>query len=58
MNQRKKARATRNQLRKARYERGELGKGRSNYGRKEAYLNKHGLWGFEVPEPKPWRKRR
>lgn len=29
----------------------------SNYSRKHAYLARHGLWGFEVPEPKPWRKR-
>ena len=27
----------------------------SNYGRKHVWLSRHGLWGFEVPEPKPWR---
>ena len=29
--------------------------GMSRYARKAAYCNKHGAWGFEVPEPKPWR---
>ena len=28
----------------------------SNYARKRAYLNKHGLWGWEVPAPKPWKR--
>ena len=32
------------------------GGGESEYARKRAYLNKHGLWGFEVPEPKPWKR--
>lgn len=27
----------------------------SNYGKKHAYLTHHGLWGFDVPEPKPWK---
>jgi len=30
------------------------GGGKSKYARKHAYLNKAGLWGFEVPTPKPW----
>jgi hypothetical protein len=29
----------------------------SNYARKRDYLHKHGLWGWEVPEPKPWKER-
>jgi hypothetical protein len=28
----------------------------SNYGRKKAYCAAHGVWGWEVPEPKPWKK--
>ena len=32
-------------------------KGNSNYARKKAWLKQHGKWGFEVPEPKPWRSR-
>lgn len=27
---------------------------RSKYARKHAYLSKNGLWGFQVPSPKPW----
>jgi hypothetical protein len=27
----------------------------SNYARKRAWCDKHGVWGWEVPEPKPWR---
>lgn len=27
----------------------------SRYARKKKYCDKHGVWGFEVPEPKPWR---
>jgi hypothetical protein len=30
--------------------------GESDYARKRDYCNKHGVWGFEVPEPKPWKK--
>jgi desulfoferrodoxin (superoxide reductase-like protein) len=30
--------------------------GESTYARKRDYCNKHGVWGFEVPEPKPWKK--
>ena len=29
----------------------------SNYYKKSKYLSKHNLWGFEVPEPKPWRSK-
>lgn len=32
------------------------GGGESQYARKKAYCHKNGVWGFEVPEPKPWRK--
>jgi hypothetical protein len=27
---------------------------KSKYARKVAYCLKHGVWGFEVPWPKPW----
>lgn len=33
------------------------GRKTSNYARKHAYLSRHALWGFEVPEPKPWKRR-
>ena len=29
--------------------------GQSNYARKARYLKRVGLWGFQVPEPKPWK---
>lgn len=29
--------------------------GESRYGRKRRYLVVNGGWGFEYPEPKPWR---
>ncbi len=32
------------------------GGGESNYARKKAYCHKHGVWGFEVPIPKPWKR--
>ena len=32
------------------------GGGDSQYARKYAYCFKHGVWGFEVGEPKPWKK--
>ena len=32
------------------------GGGDSQYARKHAYCSKHGVWGFEVAEPKPWKK--
>ena len=28
----------------------------SQYALKRAWLNRSGMWGWEVPEPKPWRK--
>jgi hypothetical protein len=28
----------------------------SKYGRKKAWCAKNGKWGWEVPEPKPWKK--
>ncbi len=31
------------------------GKGNSLYAKKRAYCLKNGVWGFEVPEPKPWK---
>jgi hypothetical protein len=30
--------------------------GASKYARKHAYCLKHGVWGFEVSNPKPWKK--
>ncbi len=33
---------------------GTTGKGCSRYARKKKYLDRNGLWGFEVPAPKPW----
>ena len=32
------------------------GGGDSQYARKHAYCSKHGVWGFEIAEPKPWKK--
>jgi endonuclease YncB( thermonuclease family) len=32
------------------------GGGESQYALKKAYCQKNGVWGFEVPEPKPWKK--
>ena len=29
--------------------------GKSRYARKHAYCVRNGVWGFEVPEPKPWK---
>lgn len=29
--------------------------GVSRYGRKKAYCAANGVWGWEVPEPKPWK---
>ena len=34
------------------------GGGESQYALKKAYCHKNGVWGFEVPEPKPWKKSR
>ncbi len=51
-NRRKKALAQKRQARKTRFAEG--GKGNSRYARKAAYLHKNGLWGWEVPHPKPW----
>jgi endonuclease YncB( thermonuclease family) len=34
------------------------GGGESQYARKKAYCHKNGVWGFDVPEPKPWKKAR
>ena len=28
---------------------------KSRYAKKKAYLNRNGLWGFQVSEPKPWK---
>lgn len=30
----------------------------SNYARKRKYCARHGVWGWEVPEPKPWKRKR
>ena len=32
------------------------GGGDSMYARKRAYCLKNGVWVFEVPDPKPWKK--
>jgi len=29
--------------------------GKSKYARKRNYLDKIGKWGFQIPEPKPWK---
>jgi len=34
------------------------GGGESQYAKKYAYLNSTGLWGWEVPEPKPWKSKK
>lgn len=34
------------------------GGGDSQYARKKTYCHKNGVWGFDVPEPKPWKKRK
>jgi hypothetical protein len=31
------------------------GGGESRYAKKHKYCIKNGVWGFEVPEPKPWK---
>ncbi len=31
--------------------------GKSNYARKREWCAKHGVFGFEIREPKPWRSR-
>lgn len=31
------------------------GAGESKYARKKKWLNSNGMWGFDVPSPKPWR---
>jgi hypothetical protein len=28
---------------------------RSRYAKKKAYLHRYGGWGWEYPEPKPWK---
>lgn len=28
----------------------------SNYSRKSDWTSRNGVWGFEVPEPKPWKR--
>ena len=33
------------------------GGGNSRYARKRNYCLKNGVWGWEVPFPKPWNKR-
>ena len=32
--------------------------GNSRYGKKASYLKKHQVFGFDVPEPKPWKSAR
>lgn len=40
---------------KRRASRSMVGKGKSRYARKRKWLAGSGLFGFQVPEPKPWR---
>lgn len=40
---------------KRRASRSMVGKERSRYARKKKWLAGTGLFGFQVPEPKPWR---
>ena len=30
--------------------------GTSRYARKASYCASHGVWGWQIPEPKPWGK--
>lgn len=32
-----------------------LSMGKSKYARKRQWLTSHGMWGFDVPSPKPWK---
>jgi hypothetical protein len=34
------------------------GSGDSNYARKRDWCRRNGKWGFEVSEPKPWKRKR
>jgi len=29
----------------------------SKYAKKRAFLHRHALWGWQVPEPKPWKRK-
>ena len=49
-NRRRAALATKRQRKLS----GEKPSGESRYARKAEYCRTHGVWGFEVPEPKPW----
>jgi hypothetical protein len=40
------------------YEAGQRPVGSSKYARKARYLARVGLFGFQVPEPKPWKSGR
>jgi hypothetical protein len=33
------------------------GGGTSKYAMKKRYCDKNGVWGFEVPAPKPWQRK-
>ena len=51
----RKAGRTAKQQRRARMaSEGSIGRGESRYARKRKWLDSNGLWGFEVPHPKPW----
>jgi hypothetical protein len=50
---RQKALAAKRQAKKTRFSK-DGGRGNSRYARKAAYLHKNALWGWEVPNPKPW----
>lgn len=55
MKRRVKRQATRERLRRTRAVTQAAPSGNSRYGRKRAYLLRHGGWGFEYAAPKPWR---
>jgi hypothetical protein len=48
-------RKRRKKSRRQRYDPDTTPEGDSKYARKRRYLKRHGLFGFQVPEPKPWK---
>lgn len=51
----RKAQSARKRQRQSAAYREGSGDGQSSYARKSRYLKKAGLFGFQVPEPKPWK---
>jgi hypothetical protein len=33
-------------------------RGESTYARKKKFCDRHGVYGFQVPEPKPWKSKK